>query len=143
MISDEEFAYLYRRLTVVAALAKHAVFGDEPVASRVPADELPLLQATVEQSDTDIATLFAELRIYRDMFAKKLEAWSHGRHDDLEQAEEPVSDEPVAGTGDDAEAPIESAGDGGADGERTERPNPKANKKRTKKGPKPVDGDGD
>ena len=143
VITDEEFAYLYRRLTLVAALAKHAVFGDEPVASRVPADEFPLLQAAVEQSDADIATVFAELRIYRDMFSSKLEAWKSGRSDDLEQASEPVGGEPVDGVGGEPEEVSADAGDGGADGERTERPDAEANPKRKPKRKKAVDGDGD
>lgn len=130
MITDEEFAFLHRRLTLVAALAKHAVFGDEPVANRVAPDEFPLLQSAVEQCDSDIATLFAELRIYRDMFSSKLEAWRNGRGDDLEKVAEPVGSEPVVGTGGEPEEASADSGDGGSAGELSERPDTKAHPRR-------------
>lgn len=139
MMSDDELVHLYRRVVLMSQLAKHAVFGEEPVSATLSEEELGMVRAAVEQADTDVATVFSELRIYRGMFSSKLEAWKHGRADSVGETPQPISVEPRAGTGSEAVAPSPDVGGGGDDGERPDRPNPAPHKGRSAKGKKKVE----
>lgn len=139
MMSDDELVLFYRRIVLMSQLAKQAVFGDALLSQTVTEEELGMLRAVMEQADQDVAAVFAELRIYREMFAAKLEAWKHGRTQPVDEAPQPVSDEPVEPVGDSPEPVGADAGGSGVDGERPDRPDPAPDTKRPKKRKKVVD----
>lgn len=139
MLTDEQIAMMHRHITLVGAIAKHSLYSEDRVSDVVGEAEYPLIKQAVDQHDVDVASLFAELRIFHQMFAAKLEGFRNGRAGDVEQAQGAESSEPRAADGGQPEADREGAGGSGPSGERAERPNTERGAKRTKRRPPPVD----
>lgn len=139
MLNEEQIALMHRHLTLVGAIAKHSLYSEERVSDVVGEAEYPLIKQAVDQHDVDVASLFAELRIFHQMFDAKLENFRYGRAGDLEQAQGAESSKPRTGVGGQPEVDREEAGGSGPSGERAERPNTERGAKRTKRRPPPVD----
>ena len=139
MLNEEQIALMHRHLTLVGAIAKHALYSEERVSDVVGEAEYPLIKQAVDQHDVDVASLFAELRIFHQMFDAKLENFRHGRTGVVGSAQGAESSEPRTGNGGQPEADREDARGSGPSGERAERPNTERVAKRTKRRPKPVD----
>lgn len=140
MLTDEQMAMLHRRLTLVGAVAKHGFYGDSRVVDVIGPDETPIIKSSVDGNDTDIANLFAELRIYRQMFDAKLEGFRNaGAKRVVGSAEMPELAESVERVKGDAEEGAADSGGSGPAGESPERPDPAADSGRKKRRAKKLD----
>jgi hypothetical protein len=111
MLNEEQIAMMHRHLTLVGAIAKHSMYSDQRVTDVVGEAEYPLLKQAVDQHDVDVASLFAELRIFHQMFDAKLEGFRNGFNRNVAKAEEPKPAESGERVGVAAEQDSSAAGE--------------------------------
>ena len=139
MLTDEQMAILHRRLTLVGAVAKHGFYAETRVVDAIDQDEMPLISAAIDGNDSDIANLFAELRIYRQMFDAKLEGFRNGSARTVEPAQEQEPSGVGSGDRGGASVDLEAARESKPTRKRRKRPDPEADSSGAPPSPKPVD----